>query len=68
MTAHPPRTSFGRAWLFALLAADAIWLAALAGRQFGLGSFSYSAAELVNASWNRLIGRVAVGRRGRVLA
>ncbi len=39
--------SFDRAWLFVLLAADAIWLAALAGRQFGLGSFLYSAAQLV---------------------
>jgi hypothetical protein len=39
--------SFDRAWIAVVLAADAIWLAALAGRQFGLGSFLYSAAELV---------------------
>jgi D-alanyl-D-alanine-carboxypeptidase/D-alanyl-D-alanine-endopeptidase len=40
--------SFDRAWIFVVLTADAIWLAALAGRQFGLSSFLYSAAELVN--------------------
>jgi serine-type D-Ala-D-Ala carboxypeptidase/endopeptidase len=40
--------SFNRAWIFVLLAADSIWLAALAGRQFGLSSFLYSAAKLVN--------------------
>lgn len=39
--------SFDRAWIFVVLAADAIWLAVLAGRQFGLGGFLYSAAELV---------------------
>jgi serine-type D-Ala-D-Ala carboxypeptidase/endopeptidase len=39
--------SFDRAWIFVVLGADAIWLAALAGRQFGLGSFPYSAAALV---------------------
>jgi hypothetical protein len=32
--------SFDRAWVFVVLAAEAIWLAALAGRQFGLDSFS----------------------------
>ena len=40
--------SFDRAWIFVVLAADAIWLAALAGRQFGLDSVLYSAAALVN--------------------
>jgi serine-type D-Ala-D-Ala carboxypeptidase/endopeptidase len=39
--------SFARAWIFVVLTADAIWLAALAGRQFGLGSFLYLAAQLV---------------------
>src|SRR5271165_63443 len=39
--------SFDRVWMFVVLAADTVWLAALAGRQFGLGSFLYSAAELV---------------------
>jgi ABC-type anion transport system duplicated permease subunit len=39
--------SFDRAWIFVVLAADAIWLAALAGRQFGLGSLLYLAAQLV---------------------
>ena len=40
--------SFDRAWISVVMAADAIWLAALAGRQFGLGSFLYSAAKLFN--------------------
>jgi CubicO group peptidase (beta-lactamase class C family) len=40
--------SFDRAWISVVLAADAIWLAALAGRRFGLGSFLYSAAKLAN--------------------
>jgi serine-type D-Ala-D-Ala carboxypeptidase/endopeptidase len=40
--------SFDRAWIIVVLAADAIWLAALAGRQFGLGSSLYSAAKLVS--------------------
>jgi CubicO group peptidase (beta-lactamase class C family) len=39
--------SFDRAWIFVWLAAEAIWLAALAGRQFGLDSFLYTAAQLV---------------------
>jgi serine-type D-Ala-D-Ala carboxypeptidase/endopeptidase len=39
--------SFDRAWIFTVLAADAIWLAAWAGRQFGLGGYLYAAAELV---------------------
>lgn len=38
--------SFDRAWIFVVLAANAIWLAALAGRQFGLGSFLFLAAQL----------------------
>ena len=41
--------SFSRAWIFMVLAADGVWLAALAGRQLGLGSFLYSAAKLVSA-------------------
>jgi serine-type D-Ala-D-Ala carboxypeptidase/endopeptidase len=41
--------SFNRAWLFVVLAADGVWLAALAGRQLGLGSFLYSAAKLASA-------------------
>jgi hypothetical protein len=39
--------SFDRAWVFVVLAAEAIWLAALAGWQFGLDSFLYLAAPLV---------------------
>jgi hypothetical protein len=39
--------SFDRAWIFVVLAADAIWLAAPVGRQFGLGGFVHLSAELV---------------------
>ena len=41
--------SFDRARTFVTFAALAIWLAALAGRQFGLGSSLYWAATLVSA-------------------
>jgi serine-type D-Ala-D-Ala carboxypeptidase/endopeptidase len=43
------RMSFDRAWILVVLAADAIWLAALAGRQFGVPSSICSAAQLVTA-------------------
>jgi serine-type D-Ala-D-Ala carboxypeptidase/endopeptidase len=59
--------SFMRAWIFVLLAVNAIWLAALAGRQLGLGSFVYSAANLASwvllgAAYGALASRLVWGR------
>jgi len=59
--------SFERAWIFAVLAAEAIWLAVLVGRQFGLDSFLYTAGQLVTdviltAALCTLAGRLVWGR------
>jgi serine-type D-Ala-D-Ala carboxypeptidase/endopeptidase len=54
--------SFTRAWLFVVLAADAIWVAAVTGRQLGLGGFLCLVAVLVSAVLNTAVLCALAGR------